>query len=206
MSRWGKCDFRQLEALQKKLEKLSKTDSRRFCEEAARELAARLLAKVIKRTPVGKKPKINGPKTMRVVGLKGKSRVFLTREGERLERYWSGYMGGTLRRGWTSKTQAEAEAGGGTKDAAAYAASLPVTKRGGAYEIEIINPVNYGLYVEYGHRQQPGRYVPALGKRLKAGWVNGRYMLTISEKELQAMMPGLLEKKLQQYLEECFGG
>ena len=29
--------------------------------------------------------------------------------------------------------------------------------------------MEYASYVEYGHRQEPGRYVPALGKRLKNG-------------------------------------
>lgn len=29
----------------------------------------------------------------------------------------------------------------------------------------------YGKYLEFGHRQTPGRYVPAIGKRLKADWV-----------------------------------
>lgn len=31
--------------------------------------------------------------------------------------------------------------------------------------------VEYAPYVELGHQQQPGRYVPAIKKRLKASWV-----------------------------------
>lgn len=31
--------------------------------------------------------------------------------------------------------------------------------------------VEYAPYVELGHHQQPGRYVPKLGKRLKKSWV-----------------------------------
>lgn len=34
--------------------------------------------------------------------------------------------------------------------------------------------VEYAPYVELGHRQQPGRYVPALKKRLKAAKVAGK--------------------------------
>lgn len=34
--------------------------------------------------------------------------------------------------------------------------------------------VEYAPYVELGHHQQPGRYVPAIGKRLKASWVPGK--------------------------------
>jgi hypothetical protein len=53
MASWGSVDFSRLRRLQKKMEKLSRADFDKFCEDAAKELAARLLAKVIKRTPVG---------------------------------------------------------------------------------------------------------------------------------------------------------
>jgi len=33
--------------------------------------------------------------------------------------------------------------------------------------------VEYAPYVEFGHRQEPGRYVPAIGKRLVASYVDG---------------------------------
>lgn len=59
-------------------------------------------------------------------------------------------------------------------------------------------------YVEYGHRQTPGRYVPALGKSLKASWVQGRFMLTISSQEIEVQAPALLEKKLYLFLKEVF--
>lgn len=39
------------------------------------------------------------------------------------------------------------------------------------HTVVIGTPVEYGKYVEEGHRQEPGRYVPALGKRLKAAYV-----------------------------------
>lgn len=34
--------------------------------------------------------------------------------------------------------------------------------------------VKYAPYVELGHHQEPGRYVPAIGKRLKASFVQGK--------------------------------
>ena len=70
MAGWGNCDYRQLQRLQQKLNRLQSGDIDAFCRACAKELAARLLAKVIKRTPVGDYP-----------------------EG-------SGKTGGTLRRGW----------------------------------------------------------------------------------------------------------
>ena len=35
----------------------------------------------------------------------------------------------------------------------------------------------YAPHVEYGHRQEVGRYVPAIGKRLVKSWVPGQYFL-----------------------------
>ena len=37
--------------------------------------------------------------------------------------------------------------------------------------------VEYAPYVELGHKQQPGRYVPKIGKRLKRSWVPGKPFL-----------------------------
>lgn len=73
MASWGRCDYRQLQRLREKLGKLQSADMEKFCYDASRELAARLLALVIPRTPVGDYPKSSGKK------------------------------GGTLRRGWTGK-------------------------------------------------------------------------------------------------------
>ena len=125
-----------------------------FLTSCAKELAARLLAKVIKRTPVGQYPAETGKK------------------------------GGTLRRGWTN---------GKSSNATAYAKSLNVNKVGNDYVIEIINPVEYASYVEFGHRT-----------RNHKGWVEGNFMLTISEEEINRSAPKILEKKLKEYLKGCF--
>ena len=125
-----------------------------FMESCAKELAARLLAKVIKRTPVGQYP-----------------------EG-------SGKVGGTLRRGWTS---------GNSSNAKNYANSMRVSKVGNDYVIEIINPVEYASYVEFGHRTRDHK-----------GWVEGQFMLTISENEIRNSAPKILENKLNKWLKECF--
>lgn len=180
MSKWGKCDFSELEELERNFAKLAKTDIIKFCQEVSRELAARLLLKVIPRTPIGEGS-------------------FETIKGKR----YTIKSGGILRRGWTANTESEAE-GGNVPDAITYANSLKIFKFGNNYVIVVENPVKYASYVEYGHRQEPGRYVPALGKRLKASWVEGKYMLTISEKELDAELPTLLERKMKKFIEECF--
>ncbi|MDQ0492768.1 hypothetical protein QOZ95_000918 [Paenibacillus brasilensis] len=47
------------------------------------------------------------------------------------------------------------------------------------------------VYVEYGHRT-----------RLHTGWVEGRFMLTISERELERELPALMDSKLKRFMED----
>lgn len=75
-----------------------------------------------------------------------------------------------------------------------------IKKSGDEYVIEVYNNVDYAEAVEYGHRQTPGRYVPALGKRLKAQTVRGAHMMEISLQELQAALPGFLRDWLNRFL------
>lgn len=125
-----------------------------FYEACAKELAARLLAKVIKKTPVGLYPKDPSKK------------------------------GGTLRRGWT---------GGRKESAKVFADTLSVEKNERTYKIMIENNVEYAPYVEYGHRTRGGK-----------GFVEGKHMLEISEKELEAIAPKVLERKLKAFLKGAF--
>ena len=162
MAKRGNCDFSELRKYADKLEELTDADINDLCVKCSKELAARLLALVIPRTIVGDYPAS------------------------------SGKVGGTLRRGWTSKTHAEAASGKGKngKPIKEYAASLPVRKVGNYYIIKIINPVEYSPYVEFGHRTKSG------------GWVDGKYMLTISEERLKQIAPRVLEKMLYQKIRE----
>ena len=51
---------------------------------------------------------------------------------------------------------------------------------------------DYAPHVEYGHRQNVGRYVPKLGKRLKAPYVEGRHFLA---QEVHRAQP-ILERRV----------
>lgn len=168
MGSGGKFDFGQIKQFQSQLEQLQK-EQEQFCKECAEYLAQRLLAKVKKRTPVGVAPKL-ASKTVKVKGASGKSRTLLSAQAS----YWSGYVGGTLRRNWTAS----------------------INRTGDNYVIEINNPTQYASYVEYGHRQTPGRYVPAIRKTLKKAWVPGKFMMTISMQELEKQAPAMIERKL----------
>lgn len=190
MARWGNCDYRQLQKLRDNLAKLQSADMDKFCRDVSKELAARLLALVIPRTPVG-----NYKTEVKVTAKRDskhhkKGDVYTKRVNR------SGKMGGTLRRGWTARTEGEAAGGQGhpTADQAkAYAEALPISKQGGSYLVEVINPVHYASYVEFGHRTPGGK-----------GWVAGQYFLTLSEQDLRAQAPARIEEKLEALLREVF--
>ncbi len=78
-----------------------------------------------------------------------------------------------------------------------------ITKEGGIYKIEVINPLEYAEFVEFGHRQQPGRYVKAIGKRLKKNWVEGKLMLTIPERDLQRNLDKIIREKVNAFIMEA---
>ncbi len=209
MANWGSVDFEEVKQLQERLERLERRDLDAFCRKASKMLAAWLLSEVIPLTPIGKKPKIKGAKTVKATGKSGKTERFLSAEAARLEQYWGGYIGGTLRRGWTAKTHEEAEGGSGSptaEQAKAFVQGLSVTKVGHEYIIEVINPVEYASYVEFGHRQTPGRYVPALGKRLKSSVAKGQLFMTISEEKLRTIAPRVLQQELDKFLRGVFSG
>ena len=100
----------------------------------------------------------------------------------------SGKLGGELRRAWLTEN------------------TLEVRGNGGVYTITIQNSMFYASYVEYGHRQQPGRYVPAINKKLKEPFTPGKFMLTKSEEEIRKMAPRFIEKKVEEWLMEVFNG
>ena len=93
--------------------------------------------------------------------------------------------GGTLRRGWSIN-------------------NCEFEKSANRHMVNVINPVEYASYVEYGHRQTPGRFVPAIGKRLKRNWVKGQFFLQKSEKALESVLPKMIETKLNGYLKGTF--
>ena len=139
-----KVQFDGLKEFQKIIEEMEKEKDQLMID-TIKELATRLLRKVIKRTPSDT---------------------------------------GNLRRNWTVSD---------------------VRKNGSNYEIEVSNSTEYASYVEFGHRQTPGRFVPAIGKRLKKSWVKGKFMLTISEDELKRQAPAVIEKKITEWLKKLGG-
>ena len=110
--RWGSVDYKQLQKLRDNLQRLQEIDMDKFCEDVSKGLAARLLQLVIPVTPVGQYPKSTGKK------------------------------GGTLRRGWTAKTEQEAAGGSGDgrNKVASYVNALRFSNGGGPFTLRSSTP------------------------------------------------------------------
>lgn len=81
---------------------------------------------------------------------------------------------GILRRGWTIGEIVETENG---------------------YTVEVINPVEYARYVEYGHRTSNHK-----------GWVKGQFMLTIAKKDLESNLEKVVSNKMKKFFKNEGGG
>ena len=80
-----------------------------------------------------------------------------------------------------------------------------IVKNGDTYEVSIVNNKEYASFVEYGHRQTEGRYVPALGKRLKNGWVEGQYFMTIEAKKFEEIVDDIIRQAVEEMLKGLSG-
>lgn len=85
--------------------------------------------------------------------------------------YSNGKQGGTLKKGWSTR-------------------NVRIYHTASCVMVEIINPVEYASYVEYGHRTVN-----------HTGWVPGRFMMTFAEGEIQRDAPGILERKIKKMME-----
>lgn len=141
----GSVDYKQLLTLKKKLDAV---EGGEVFKSLTKEVGQRLLAKVVKRTPVDT---------------------------------------GELRQGWFDKKNPS-----------------DVVVNGYTYSTKISNSVEHASYVEFGHRQTPGRYVPAIGKRLKKSWVDGQFFLRKSVIETENELPSIIEGKVNQKLGDLF--
>lgn len=67
-----------------------------------------------------------------------------------------------------------------------------VTRKGGSYVVTIKNENEIASMIEYGHRTENN------------GWKNGRFMMTITEQEINARMNSIIQPKLDNFLKGVF--
>ena len=100
--------------------------------------------------------------------------------------------------------------------------SYVVERKGDVFEVTLINRALYALWVNDGHRQRPGRFIPGYwdgkhfrydpnadgGMVLKKPWVKGRFFVEISilEVENSRVIESIIQKQLKEWFRWCLNG
>ena len=132
--------YKELEDFTRKIEDLNKQQKEEFMKACCKELAARLLKKVRKRTKPGN---------------------YENKVGGTLRRGWTSAKTGDSKR---DTTQAMYDNLFGS-DQKVSQKNMSVRKEGNTYIIDVTNAVEYAAYVEYGHRKRnhqgwvPGKFM-----------------------------------------------
>lgn len=66
--------------------------------------------------------------------------------------------------------------------------------------VKVQNSASYASYVNDGHRQQPGRFIPVLGKRLTKSFVKGLHMQEKAEAATRRASDKIMKNALDDYL------
>lgn len=79
-----------------------------------------------------------------------------------------------------------------------HAGDLESTKK--ETKIKVYNGASYAAFVNDGHRQIKGRFVPILGKCLVKGWVEGLYITDKAENAVKRKASAILIRNLERIL------
>lgn len=66
--------------------------------------------------------------------------------------------------------------------------------------VKVLNSTSYASYVNDGHRQRPGRFIPVLGKRLTKSFVKGLHMQENAEAATRRASDKIMKNALDDYL------
>lgn len=82
------------------------------------------------------------------------------------------------------------------RDSGGLASSVRVEVNGPRGRVGYV--AEHAPHVEYGHRQTPGRYVPAIGKRLKASFVPGQHFFRPCVERARDMFRRMIRDSLEE--------
>lgn len=74
------------------------------------------------------------------------------------------------------------------------------------YRMAVTNSASYASFVNDGHRQTPGRFVPILGKRLVANFVEGQHMAEKAQAYTESKAGAIIRLKTYELLEGLKNG
>ena len=192
--------FAGFEDLRRQIEELNSPQEKQACmEECAESLAQVYLAEAIKKTPIGgaKEFEVTEKAYERIraieVGAKGfqKAKARSHANAHAVKRIKKSRKSG--KKQYLVLTASEHMRRSWGADA--------MKKQGHTYSVKVFNSASYASYVNDGHRQRPGRFVPAIGKRLVRSWVPGQHMAEQAEQKTRRSSKRLLSQIITAYLE-----
>lgn len=77
-----------------------------------------------------------------------------------------------------------------------------VEDHGKYVEIHVYNKTDYASHVEYGHKQEVGRYVHAIRRHLVEPYVEGRFFLKKSVEIVDDKAPEIIKRELEKALKD----
>ena len=81
-----------------------------------------------------------------------------------------------------------------------------IEKTSRAHRIAITNSASYASFVNDGHRQTPGRFIPILGKKLVNNFVEGKHITEIAQAYTESKAGGIIRRETSALLKELKNG
>lgn len=64
-----------------------------------------------------------------------------------------------------------------------------------AYQMAVTNSASYASFVNDGHRQTPGRFIPIIGKKLVNNFVEGKHITEIAQAYTESKAGGIIRRQ-----------
>ena len=196
-----KLDISQLHAFVKQAATFSKTESRAMYTEALNTMGAEYLRVAKLNTPVGggkefdvREKAYNAIGAYEVTAKGYKAAKNRNRGGrtKQLKRIMRGKGGKKYRILTTSEHMRRSWSAG------------DIVKNSKGYALPVYNTASYASFVNDGHRQQSGRFVPAIGRRLVKSWVPGLHMAEKAEASVKRKAKKIMQTVVNRHLERAF--
>lgn len=184
----------------RQLDKLRQFNSDKMCEDAIKQLGAVYIASAKRNTPVGGNKQAEVSE--KAFNASGATLAKTMKEHKALK---ASGNGGYVKRVGRKK---------GVKDKVYRIFSSSehmrrswqlgaVEKEGNRkFKIPVSNTASYATFVDEGHRQQPGRYVPIIGKRLVNSYVKGLHITDKAMKATNKARVRVLNRVIEDYTKD----
>lgn len=74
------------------------------------------------------------------------------------------------------------------------------------YQMAVTNSASYASFVNDGHRQTPGRFIPILGKQLVNNFVKGKHITEIAQVYTESKAGGIIQRQTAELLKGLKNG